>query len=156
MVRLVQHRVFTPAPADPINFEHTVEATLIDWRKRFVLRAIWYDPYQMQASAQRLAKAGMPIEEYPQTVPNLTAATQNLFDLIQSRSLVLYPDANMRLAASRSVIVESSRGWRLDKLKQAAQDRHHRGVVDGMLGRGAWAGKARLRFVCARPVRRQC
>jgi hypothetical protein len=23
--------------------------------KRFVLRAIWYDPYQMQASAQRLA-----------------------------------------------------------------------------------------------------
>ena len=118
MVRLVQHRVFTPAPGDPINFEQTVEATIIDWRKRFVLRAIWYDPYQMQASAQRLAKAGMPIEEYPQTVPNLTAATQNLFDLIQSRSLVLYPDANMRLAASRSVIVESSRGWRLDKLKQ--------------------------------------
>ena len=118
MVRLVQHRVFTPAPGDPINFEQTVEATIIDWRKRFVLRAIWYDPYQMQASAQRLAKAGMPMEEYPQTVPNLTAATQNLFDLIQSRSLVLYPDAPMRLAASRSVIVESSRGWRLDKLKQ--------------------------------------
>ena len=57
MVRLVQHRVFTPAPGDPINFEHTVEATIIDWRKRFVLRAIWFDPYQMQASAQRLAKA---------------------------------------------------------------------------------------------------
>jgi hypothetical protein len=37
--------------------------------KRFVLRAIWYDPYQMQASAQRLAKAGMPIEEYPRPSP---------------------------------------------------------------------------------------
>ncbi|HET9537257.1 MAG TPA: hypothetical protein VFP43_18275, partial [Mesorhizobium sp.] len=60
---------------------------IIDWRKRFVLRAIWYDPYQMQASAQRLAKAGMPIEEYPQTVSNLTAATSNLFDLIQNRSI---------------------------------------------------------------------
>ena len=83
-----------------------------------MLRAIWYDPYQMQASAQRLAKAGMPIEEYPQSVPNLTAATQNLFDLIQSHSLVLYPDVPMRLAVSRAVIVESSRGWRLDKLKQ--------------------------------------
>ena len=42
MVRLVQHRVFTPAPGDPINFEQTVEATIIDWRKRFVLSAIWY------------------------------------------------------------------------------------------------------------------
>jgi len=73
----------------------------------------------MAAVSQRLAKAHVPIEEYPQSVPNLTAATQNLFDLIQSRSLVLYPDAAMRLAASRAVIVESSRGWRLDKLKQA-------------------------------------
>ena len=27
VVRLVQHRVFTPAPGDPINFEATVEAT---------------------------------------------------------------------------------------------------------------------------------
>jgi hypothetical protein len=49
---------------------------------------------------------------------NLTAATSNLFDLIQSRQLVLYPDTNMRLAVSRAIIVESSRGWRLDKLKQ--------------------------------------
>jgi phage terminase large subunit-like protein len=119
MVRLVQHRVFTPAPGDPIDFEHTVERTLLEWRQRFVLRQVLFDPFQMAAVSQRLAKAHVPIEEYPQTVPNLTAATQNLFDLIQSRSLVLYPDAAMRLAASRAVIVESSRGWRLDKLKQA-------------------------------------
>jgi phage terminase large subunit-like protein len=119
MVRLVQHRVFTPAPGDPIDFEHTVERTLLEWRQRFVLRQVLFDPFQMAAVSQRLAKAHVPIEEYPQSVPNLTAATQNLFDLIQSRSLVLYPDAAMRLAASRAVIVESSRGWRLDKLKQA-------------------------------------
>jgi hypothetical protein len=41
-----------------------------------------------------------------------------LFDLLQSRGIVLYPDAAMRLAISRAIIVESSRGWRLDKLKQ--------------------------------------
>jgi phage terminase large subunit-like protein len=119
VVRLVQHRVFTPTPGDPIDFEGTIEATLLDWRKRYIMRKTWFDPYQMQAVSQRLAKAHVPIEEYPQRVPNLTAATQNLFDLIQSRSFVLYPDAPMRLAASRAVIVESSRGWRLDKLKQA-------------------------------------
>jgi phage terminase large subunit-like protein len=91
---------------------------LLDWRKRYLVRKILYDPFQLVAVAQRLAKAHIQIEEYPQTVPNLTAATQNLFDLIQARTLVLYPDAQMRLAVSRAIIVESSRGWRLDKLKQ--------------------------------------
>ncbi len=119
VVRLVQHRVFTPAPGDPLDFERTVEATLLDWRKRYLVRKVWFDPFQMASVAQRLAKAHVPVEEYPQTVPNLTAATSNLFDLIEARALALYPDAGMRLAASRAVIVESSRGWRLDKLKQA-------------------------------------
>jgi hypothetical protein len=32
---------------------------------------------------------------------------------------MLYPDAAMRLAISRAIMHESSRGWRLDKLKQA-------------------------------------
>jgi hypothetical protein len=64
------------------------------------------------------SSSNVPIEEYPQTVPNLTAATSNLFDLIQSRGIALYSDAAMRLAVSRAIIVESSRGWRLDKLKQ--------------------------------------
>jgi phage terminase large subunit-like protein len=118
VVRLVAHRVFTPGPGDPIDFEATVEATILEWRKRYHLRRVWFDPFQMVSVAQRLAKAHIQIEEFPQTVPNLTAATQNLFDLIQARQLLLYPDAAMRLAASRAVIVESSRGWRLDKLKQ--------------------------------------
>jgi hypothetical protein len=33
VVRLVQHRVFTPAPGDPIDFEYTVERTLLEWRQ---------------------------------------------------------------------------------------------------------------------------
>jgi phage terminase large subunit-like protein len=118
-VRLVAHKVFTPSPGDPIDFEATVEQTLLDWSKRYRMRKVWFDPFQMVSVAQRLAKARIKIEEYPQTVPNLTAATSNLFDLIQARQLVLYPDAAMRLAISRAIIVESSRGWRLDKLKQS-------------------------------------
>jgi hypothetical protein len=117
-VRLVQHRVFTPSVVDPIDFETTVEATLLDWRKRYHVRKVWFDPFQMVSVAQRLAKVHIQVEEYPQTVPNLTAATSNLFDLIQARQLMLYPDAAMRLAVSRAIVHESSRGWRLDKLKQ--------------------------------------
>ena len=124
-VRLIAHRVFTPAPDDPINFEQTVEATLLDWRKRYFVRKVWFDPFQMVSVAQRLQKAHVPIEEFPQSIPNLTASTSNLFDLIQARTLVLYPDAGMRLAVSRAIVTESSRGWKIDKLKQS----HHIDVI---------------------------
>ena len=105
MVRLVQHRVFTPAPGDPINFEHTVERTLLEWRQRFVLRQVLFDPFQMASTAQRLAKAHVR-SRISADGPQLDGGHENLFDLIQSRSLVLYPDAAMRLAASRAIIVE--------------------------------------------------
>ena len=118
VVRLVQHKVFTPTPGDPIDFAQ-IESTLFDWSKRFRVRKIWFDPFQMVGTAQRLEKAHIAIEPYAQTLPNLTAVTSNLFDLIQSRSLILYPDSAMRLAVSRAIIVKSSRGWRLDKMKQS-------------------------------------
>jgi phage terminase large subunit-like protein len=117
-VRLVAHRVFQPSPDAPLDFEATIEQTILEWRDRFMLKKIYFDPWQMVALSQRLSKQLVRIEEFPQTVPNLTNATQNLYDLIQSRSIVLYSDAAMRLAISRAVMHESSRGWRLDKLKQ--------------------------------------
>jgi hypothetical protein len=116
-VRLVAHRVFVPTPGQPIDFELAIEATLLDFAKRFAVRRILFDPWQMQAVAQRLMKHGLPIREFPQTSPNLTEASQNLYDLITGRNLVMYPDAPMRLAASRAVALETSRGWRIAKEK---------------------------------------
>jgi hypothetical protein len=92
VVRLITHRIFTPTPGDPIDFEATIEATILDWREKFLLRRLLYDPFQMAAVAQRLQRAGVKMEEFPQTVPNLTAATQNLYDLIQSHCLLLAQD----------------------------------------------------------------
>jgi phage terminase large subunit-like protein len=117
-VRLIGHRVFTPTAGDPINFEATVEEMILQWDERFLLRKVLFDPFQMVSSMQRLARAGVQVEEFPQTVPNLTAATSNLFDLISARQLMLYPDQQMRLAVSRAIMVESSRGFRLAKDKQ--------------------------------------
>jgi phage terminase large subunit-like protein len=115
-VRLAFHRVFQPTPEEPIDFG-AIEAALVDLSKRFRLRKVLYDPYQMAASAQRLVKLGLPLEELPQTSANLTAMSQNLYELIQSQSLVCYPDAAMRLAVSRAVAVETPRGWRISKEK---------------------------------------
>ena len=51
------HRIFQPSATDPINFESDVEDTILDLHRRFRVRAVSLDPYQMQASAQRLTKA---------------------------------------------------------------------------------------------------
>jgi phage terminase large subunit-like protein len=117
--RLCFHRVFQPTPAEPLDFEATIEATLLDLARRFQLRKILFDPYQMQATAQRLQRAGLPIEEFPQSSPNLTAASQNLYELIQSGALICYPDAAMRLAINRAIAIETLRGWRIAKTSAA-------------------------------------
>jgi phage terminase large subunit-like protein len=118
-VRLISHRIFQPSPDDPLDFEATVEASLLDLSRRFQLRKVLFDPWQMQSVAQRLVRAGIPIQEFPQTVGNLTTVGQTLFDLVQGHNLALYPDAAMRLAVSRAVAVETSRGWRISKEKQS-------------------------------------
>ena len=118
-VPLVWHRVFQPSPDDPLDFEATIEAALLELHGNFHVVKVLFDPYQMMGTSQRLARAGLPIEEFPQTPANLTAASQNLFELITGRNLRLYADPGMRLAASRAVALETSRGWRISKEKQA-------------------------------------
>jgi hypothetical protein len=117
VVRLVTHRVFQPTSTEPLDFELTIEAYLLDLNRRFQVKEILYDPWQMQSVAQRLLKQNLPIEEFPQSSPNLTAASQNLFDLIESQGLVLYPDEAMRLSISRAIAIETPRGWRIGKDK---------------------------------------
>jgi Phage Terminase len=119
VARLVWHRIFQPTPDEPLNFEATVERTVMDLAQRFKLRAVLFDPYQMQASAQRLRARNVPMREFPQSVPNLTESSQNLYELIRSRNLVMYPDAEIRLAISRAVAIEGSRGWKIAKEKQS-------------------------------------
>lgn len=118
-VVLVWHRIYQPTPNDPLDFEAAVEASVLELHSRFRVQQVLYDPYQMQASAQRLTRAGVKMVEYPQSSPNLTASSQNLYELIKGRNLVVYPDAKIRLAISRAVAIESARGWRIAKDKQA-------------------------------------
>jgi phage terminase large subunit-like protein len=117
-VVLVTHRIFQPSPDDPLDFEAAIEATVLDLHSRFSVRQVLYDPYQMASTAQRLQRAGVRMEEYPQHVANLTAAAQGLYELIKGRNIVAYPDPQLRLALSRAVAVEGSRGWKISKEKQ--------------------------------------
>ena len=116
-IRLVWHRIFQPSATDPLDFEATVETTLLELRRRFYVREIRYDPYQLIAVAQRLTGAGLPMVEFTQSVPNLTEASTNLYESIKGRNLICYHDDDIRLAISRAVAIETSRGWRIAKEK---------------------------------------
>jgi len=120
-IRLVTHRIFQPSADNPVDFEGIVEATVLDWYRRFDVRQVLYDPYQMVASAQRLRRDGVLMEEFPQTIPNLTEMGNNLYELIKGKNLLLYPDPVIRTAISRTVAVETPRGWRLGKSQQMSR-----------------------------------
>jgi phage terminase large subunit-like protein len=119
-VRLVFHRIFQPSQTEPLDFELSIESTLLDLNKRFQIKKILFDPYQMMASAQRLTKQGVPnIEEYPQTLDRLTAMSQQLYDLITGQAFTAYPNEAIRTAISRTVAIEGPRGWRIGKQTQS-------------------------------------
>lgn len=139
-VRLVAHRIFQPKPSDPLDFEATIASKLRDWQRRFDVRAVRYDPYQMQAVAQRLTADGIKMVEFPQSTPNLTEASTNLYELIKGHELVVYPDPEIRLAVQRSVAIESTRGWRITKEK--ASHKIDVVVALGMAALGAVQGGA--------------
>ena len=118
-VRLINHRIFQPSPQDPLDFESTIEETVLGLKSRFHLGGVFYDPFQMASTAQRLTRQGVKMIEFPQSAGNLTTSSQNLYELIKGGGLVAYPDAELRLAISRAVALESSRGWKITKEKSS-------------------------------------
>jgi phage terminase large subunit-like protein len=141
-VRLVFHKVFQPSPSEPLDFERTIEETLFHLTRRYRVREVRYDPYQMAAISQRLAAQGVPMCEFPQTTGNLTEASSNLFKLFKGRNIVLYPDDGVRLAVQRSVAVETPRGWRIAKDK--ASHKIDVVVALGMAALGAVQGGMKM------------
>jgi hypothetical protein len=113
----VWHRVFQPSRKNPLDFEQTIEASMLELRNRFTVKRVLYDPHMLQSPSQRLIKAGLPMEEYPQTSNRLEEMGTNLYELVKGRNLVAYPDKDMRVAVSRAVAVESPRGWKIAKEK---------------------------------------
>jgi hypothetical protein len=116
-VVLAKHRIWQPSSHDPLDLDGTIGEFLRDMRRHYVISDIRYDPYQMHDLSTRLRSEGLPMTEYPQSVPNLTSMGQNLYELVKGGNLSLYPDDFMRTCASHAVALQSSRGWRIAKEK---------------------------------------
>ena len=108
---------FQPTPEQPLGLGNLRRP--LELNERFNLKEVRYDPYQFHRSATTLAKAGVPMVEFPQSTPNLTAASQNLYELIKGGNLLVYPDEAMRLSVQRAVALETTRGWRITKEKSS-------------------------------------
>ncbi|MGH2749351.1 MAG: terminase large subunit domain-containing protein [Actinomycetota bacterium] len=129
-VRVVFHRIFYPSQVDELNFEATIESTLLDLDKRFDVREVRYDPTQLVATAQRLRRHRLNMVEFHpagSTVPpggskassNNSLMANNLYDCVKGNNLVTYPDAEVRLAVSRAVAKDTPSGWKITKDKAA-------------------------------------
>ena len=117
LLAVLGHRIWTPPKGGTLDLESTVEAYVLELRRRFGHVRVTFDPSQMIRSGQELRRAGVQMVELPQTTTNLTMATTALFDSVKGRRLRCYPAADLRSHVLNAVVVESPRGWRLAKEK---------------------------------------
>ena len=136
-----------PSKANPMDFEETVEAFLLELKRGYSLKVCRYDPYQFHGSATRLRKRGLPMEEYAQTVPNLTSMGQNLYDLIKFKNLTLYACDEMRLEASRAIAKDAGRGLQICKEKSAHKIDQIVSLAMAAAGKGKLLVTPRIAFV---------
>lgn len=110
-------RIWKPTREQPIDLETTVEAHLLELHAHSAVRRILVDPWQAYSSIQRLKAAGLPIEEFPQTLSNTVRMGQCLYDVLKGKNLVLYADDELRQQALNTIAIETPRGFRIAKEK---------------------------------------
>jgi len=117
-VGVVFHKIWKPTPGDPVDLEATVEKEIQALYNKFTISSIRYDPTHLMTIMGRFKRKGMPIAPFEQTVPNMTAASQLLYDLLKNRNLEAYPDDELRKHIQMAVAETSSRGFRIVKSKR--------------------------------------
>ena len=117
---LADYRIWVPSPGSPMDLEATIEfylRKLQGWNTS--IEKILVDPFQMHRSITALQQAGLPIEPFPQTLPNLTLATETLYSVLNNQRLRLYDAPDLRRHVLNAASIETSRRFRLTKEKQS-------------------------------------
>ncbi len=103
-----------------------LEQAIRDVCRRYQVRRVLVDPYNMTRSMLLLADEGIPIEEFPQGDARMVPASMNLYELVMAGRLRHGGDQELRecvLAAAKKL---TERGWRLHK-------RTSSGVIDKLV-----------------------
>ena len=119
ILELIDHEVFIPDGEGPLDLEATVENALKRWGGEYSIIVCVYDPWQFSRSAQTLSAEGLPMLEFNQTSANVTAYSQNLYQLVRNKRLKVYPSEEVKTHLLNCEAKESPRGWRIVKRKQS-------------------------------------
>ena len=124
LVTLAFHRIWTPTPDEPMDFEHTLERYLLERHNEgFNITSIVYDPTQLHRSMTRLGTVFDNVEEFPQTLNNMISASETLYGLFKNQKIAVYPDEDLRAHLQYAMAEDKGRGFRIVKAKKAAH--HH-------------------------------
>ena len=113
-VVLLFHEIWNPKGID-LDLEATVEKYILDHAKRFNVRSVDYDPYQMLRSAKTLKNRLVPMREFPQTADNMVQASQCLYNLLKDNDLWAYPEPRAAQHVKNAAAVVTPRGARIVK-----------------------------------------
>ena len=102
---LLDHKIITPSPGKPIDFK-VVEQIVLNWHIHFKFKGVFYDYFQMTATAQKLAQCYIPVKEYSPTHSNLTAMAENFSSLVRHHQLRMYPEKEIREAITGCILKE--------------------------------------------------
>ncbi len=116
-VIVVFHKIWTPVEGERFDLQATVEKELYAMGKKFNIAQIVHDPRDLHDTMTRVARTGIPVVEYAQTVSNMMAVSQNLYDLLQGGNLWAYPAPDLAEHIRNSVAEDKGKGFRIVKRK---------------------------------------
>lgn len=119
------HRIWVPREDERFDLTD-IEKYIEHVYNKFRVVGIWYDPTQLHQMMTNLYNKGIRTEEFPQTVGNMTKASQNIYDLFKSQSYVSYYDEEFRRHLQMTVAETKGQGFRIVKTKTS--ERHK---IDG-------------------------
>lgn len=131
-VQLAFHKIWTPPQrndkhAEMLDLEFTVEQELLALWKQYRIVSVVYDPMQFQRSAVTLARKGLPLVEFQQQGNHMGMASQNLYDLLKTGNLEVYPDPELRDHVRYAAAETTARGFRIVKGK------NHKYAIDAAI-----------------------
>jgi len=99
-----------------VDLSETIGAEILRLHEAGCVDACYYDPYQLHSIAVDLAKAGVPMQELPQTAAR-TEADQALYDAVIGKLVRHYDDPILNDHVENAIAIETPRGFRLAKEK---------------------------------------
>ena len=132
------HFIWIPQEGEMFDIEEAVGGALLEINDLFNIQEVLYDPTQMHQVALNLLRKGIPMEEFPQTTPNMTKASQDYYDIYNKNAMVAYPSEEIKQQLKFAQAKETQRGFLL--VKDKGKTKNHKidfVIADAMAVHGA-------------------